>query len=124
MSSDIFPQHVECNVVNYNNLSYEDGYLSDSVSNCSYSTVAESEIVGARIKLHEQQFLDQHNRSKELQNIDNSDKYQVVNIRVDKLHIYGDKEGNRKEQFFKFLHSLIKSTRFPKYFFPHLSLNL
>lgn len=97
MSSDILPQHVECNVVNYNNPSYEDGYLSDSVSNYSYSTVADSDVVETRIKRHEQQFLNQYSHLKEHQNNISSDKYQVVNITVDKLHIYGDKESNRKE---------------------------
>lgn len=97
----MYPQHVECNVVNYNNPTfYEDGYLSDSVSNCSYSTVAESEIVGARIKRHEQEYLNQQKYEKDSQNNNNSDKYQVVNIIVDKLHIYGDNEGNRKEHIF------------------------
>ena len=106
MFSDILPQHVECNVVNYNNPSYEDGYLSDSVSNCSFSTIAQSDVVEARIKRHEQNLLNQHNHLKEYQNNNSSEKYQVVNITVDKLHIHGDKESYRKEYIFSTIHNL------------------
>lgn len=97
MSLSITPQHIECNIVNYNNSFYEDGYLSDSVSNCSYSTIAESEVVAAKIKRHEHQLLNHYNNLQATQNNENSDKYQVVNIMVDRLNIYGENERNRNE---------------------------
>lgn len=69
----------------------------DSISNFSESTVANSDYVEARIKYQESQRQQQHHEMQYNNHVDDANKYQIVNIKVDTLHIYGDKnsdEGN------------------------------
>lgn len=68
----------------------------DSISNFSESTIANSEYVEARIKYHEKQQHQQHHKMQHHNHIDDEYTYQIIKIKVDALHIDGDKNEDGK----------------------------
>lgn len=73
----------------------------DSISNFSESTVMNSDYVEARIKYHERQ--QQIPEMQHYNQVNDANKY-LINIKVDALHIYGDKNNDEgKGCFLKLL---------------------